>query len=44
LRSLAETTGVDITSLLSPVGAGGNGKPAGAGVTVIGAPTLGGAR
>jgi flotillin len=44
LRSLAETTGVDITSLLSPTGSGGNGKPAGSVVTVTAAPTLGGAR
>ena len=42
LRALAETTGVDVTSLLSPPGGGGNGKSAG--VTVATAPTLGGAR
>jgi len=44
LRALAETTGVDVTSLLSPTGGGGNGKPAGTAVAVAAAPTLGGAR
>ena len=39
LRSLAETTGVDVTSLLTPVGGGGNGA-----VTVSPAVTPGGAR
>jgi len=39
LRSLAETTGVDVTSLLTPVGASGNGA-----VTVSPSPTTGGVR
>jgi flotillin len=36
LRSLAETTGVDVTSLLAPVAGGGNGAPAGAPLTTGG--------
>ena len=39
LRSLAETTGVDVTSLLTPVGASGNGA-----VTVSPSATTGGVR